>query len=194
MKIDGTHTRTIWCAADGATVEVIDQTKLPFRYEVLALTSLEQAAVAIETMVVRGAPLIGATAAYGMALAMRADPSDEGLETARARLLRTRPTAVNLRWALDEMEAALRNRPREERVAAAYARAGEICDADVEICAEIGRHGLALIAAIAATKPAGSPVNVLTHCNAGWLATVDWGTGSLTRSKAALVPRRVMYS
>jgi len=126
---------------------------------------------------VRGAPLIGATAAYGMALALREDASDDGLERAHQRLLRTRPTAVNLRWALDEMMAALRNRAREERPAAAYARAAEICDEDVEICAAIGRNGLAILEEIAAKKP-GERLNVLTHCNAGCLATVDWGTAT----------------
>ncbi|MEM6665293.1 MAG: S-methyl-5-thioribose-1-phosphate isomerase, partial [Pseudomonadota bacterium] len=178
MKIDGKPYRTIWLGADGRTVEVIDQTKLPFVFEVLPLTSMEDAARAIETMVVRGAPLIGATAAYGMALAMAEDSSDDGLEAAYERLMKTRPTAVNLRWALDEMMATLRNRPRAERQEAAYGRAAEICDDDVEICAEIGRHGLALIESIAATKALGETVNVLTHCNAGWLATVDWGTAT----------------
>jgi methylthioribose-1-phosphate isomerase len=108
---------------------------------------------------------------------MRADASDEALERAYASLLATRPTAINLKWALDEMVAALRNRPRAERVAAAYRRAAEICDEDVAINQAVGRHGLALIEAIAAKKP-GSPVNVLTHCNAGWLATVDFGTAT----------------
>ena len=177
MKVDGRHFRTIWVAEDGWTVEVIDQTKLPHLFEVLRLKTCEEAAVAIETMVVRGAPLIGATAAYGMALALREDDSDEGLERAYARLLRTRPTAVNLRWALDEMMAALRNRAREERPAAAYARAAEICDEDVEINAAIGRNGLTILEEIAAQKP-GERLNVLTHCNAGWLATVDWGTAT----------------
>ncbi|MEM8959236.1 MAG: S-methyl-5-thioribose-1-phosphate isomerase [Pseudomonadota bacterium] len=178
MKIDGKATRTIWVADDGQTVQVIDQTKLPFALEVLPLRTLEDAAQAIETMVVRGAPLIGATAAYGVALAMAKDASDDALEAAYERLMRTRPTAVNLRWALDEMMAALRNRPREDRVAAAYARAAEICDEDVEINARIGRNGLEIIRRIAATKAPGEPVNVLTHCNAGWLATVDWGTAT----------------
>ena len=177
MKVDGRHHRTIWVAEDGWTVEVIDQTKLPHLFEVLPLKTCEDAALAIETMVVRGAPLIGATAAYGMALALREDASDEGLEHAYARLMRTRPTAVNLRWALDEMMAALRNRAREERPAAAYARAAEICDEDVEINAAIGRNGLAIFEEIAAKKP-GERLNVLTHCNAGWLATVDWGTAT----------------
>ena len=177
MNVKGRHYRTIWVAEDGWTVEVIDQTRLPHLFEVLPLKTCEDAARAIETMVVRGAPLIGATAAYGMALALREDASDEGLERACERLLRTRPTAVNLRWALDEMMAALRNRAREERPAAAYARAAEICDEDVEICAAIGRNGLAVFEEIAAKKP-GERLNVLTHCNAGWLATVDWGTAT----------------
>ena len=177
MKVEGRHYRTIWVAEDGWTVEVIDQTKLPHVFEVLPLKTCEDAARAIEAMVVRGAPLIGATAAYGMALALREDASDDGLERAHQRLLRTRPTAVNLRWALDEMMAALRNRTREERPAAAYARAAEICDEDVEICAAIGRNGLAIFEEIAARKP-GERLNVLTHCNAGWLATVDWGTAT----------------
>ncbi len=177
MEVDGKPYRTIWVAEDGESIEVIDQTKLPHRFEILALADLEDAARAIEIMVVRGAPLIGATAAYGMALAARRDPSDGGLEAAYTRLLSTRPTAVNLRWALDEMMACLRNRPRGERQAAAYARAGEICEEDVEINAAIGRHGLAVLQEIAANKGEG-PLNILTHCNAGWLATVDWGTAT----------------
>jgi methylthioribose-1-phosphate isomerase len=129
-------------------------------------------------MQVRGAPLIGATAAYGVCLALRADASDEGLERAYATLIATRPTAINLKWALDEMVAAVRNRPRDERLAAAYRRAGEIADEDVAINRAIGRHGFKLIEAIAARKKPGERVNVLTHCNAGWLATVDVGTAT----------------
>jgi methylthioribose-1-phosphate isomerase len=178
MKVDGKHTRTIWLEADGATVGTIDQTLLPHRYATIRLNTVEDAARAIATMQVRGAPLIGAAAAYGMALAARQDASDAALERAYAALLATRPTAINLKWALDEMMASLRNRAREERVAAAYARARAIADQDVEINAAIGRHGLKLIEAIAAKKKPGAPVNVLTHCNAGWLATVDWGTAT----------------
>jgi methylthioribose-1-phosphate isomerase len=178
MKVDGKHFRTIWLEPDGATVGVIDQTQLPHRFATIRLASLDDAARAIATMQVRGAPLIGAAAAYGVALAMRADASDEALERAYATLLATRPTAINLKWALDEMTAALRNRPRQERVAAAYRRAAEICDEDVAINQAIGRHGLKLITAIAATKKPGERVNVLTHCNAGWLATVDVGTAT----------------
>ena len=178
MKVDGKHTRTIWLEADGATVGTIDQTLLPHRYAAIRLETVEDAARAIKTMQVRGAPLIGAAAAYGMALAARQDASDAALERAYALLLTTRPTAINLKWALDEMIAALRNRARGERVTGAYKRAQEIADEDVEINAAIGRHGLKLIEDIAARKKTGEPVNVLTHCNAGWLATVDWGTAT----------------
>src|ERR1044071_9927319 len=177
MKVDGKHTRTIWVEADD-TVGTIDQTLLPHRYATIRLGTVEDAARAIKTMQVRGAPLIGATAAYGMALAARQDASDAALERAYALLLATRPTAINLKWALDEMMAAVRNRARGERVAAAYKRAQEIADEDVEINAAIGRHGLKLIEDLAARKKPGTPVNVLTHCNAGWLATVDWGTAT----------------
>lgn len=176
MKVDGKHTRTIWVEADGWSIGIIDQTTLPHRFTTVRLTSFEEVARAIATMQVRGAPLIGATAAYGVALALRADGSDDALERACATLAATRPTAINLKWALDEMVAAVRNRPREERVAAAYRRAAEICEEDVAINQAIGRHGAGLIAAIAANKRPGEPAQVLTHCNAGWLATVDFGT------------------
>src|ERR1700751_1332558 len=145
MKIDGKAWRTIWLEADGWAVGVIDQTKLPHRFATRRLATLADAAEAIATMVILGVPLIGATAAYGMALALRDDPSDEGLERSSATLLATRPTAINLKWALDEIMAAVRNRPRGERVAVAYGRAAEICEEDVAINSAIGRHGLALI-------------------------------------------------
>ncbi|WP_353183597.1 S-methyl-5-thioribose-1-phosphate isomerase [Bosea sp. (in: a-proteobacteria)] len=176
MKINGQHYRTIWLAQDGWRVVVIDQTRLPFRFETVTLGSAEQAADAIRNMVVRGAPLIGATAAYGVALAMRADAADSALEAALALLAATRPTAVNLRWALEWMRRALAPLPPPGRVAAAYAEAAAICEEDVALCRAIGEHGLPLIREIAARKPAGQPVNILTHCNAGWIATVDWGT------------------
>jgi methylthioribose-1-phosphate isomerase len=178
MEINGTPYRTIWVEEPRKSVAVIDQTKLPHSFETLRLTSLEEAALAIEDMIVRGAPLIGATAAYGFCLGLEEDASDTAVEAIYARLYRTRPTAVNLRWALDEMRALLDNRPPAERAALAWERAAEICDADVEICKSIGQHGLRLIEDIAAKKPAGEAVNVLTHCNAGWLATVDWGTAT----------------
>ena len=177
MNIDGRHYRTIWRSEDGSAVEIIDQTLLPHVFEIVRLTTLEDAARAIEIMQVRGAPLIGATAAYGVCLALAADPSDEALEAACARLTATRPTAINLRWALNEMLAAVRNLPRDVRLEAAYTRADALCEADVETNRMIGVQGLPLISNIAERK-SGEPVNVLTHCNAGWLATVDWGTAT----------------
>src|SRR5580692_2901896 len=176
MKVGGKSMRTIWLEPDGWSVGVIDQTALPHRLVTSRLTTLKEAAHAIRAMVIRGAPLIGATAAYGMALALREDASDEALERAYATLLATRPTAINLKWALDEIVAVVRNRPRAGRTAAGYRRAAEICEEDVAINTGIGHSGLPLIEAIAAKKPQGAPVNVLTHCNAGWLATVDVGT------------------
>ena len=178
MKVDGKPYRTIWLNEDGWSVEIIDQTKFPHRLETVTLRSAADAAHAIKDMLVRGAPLIGATAAYGMALQARIDPSDEALSTAYERLHRTRPTAINLKWALDEMMKALRNFPPAERAQRAYRRAAEICEEDVAINQAIGRHGLELIKAIALKKKSGEPVNVLTHCNAGWLATVDVGTAT----------------
>jgi methylthioribose-1-phosphate isomerase len=178
MKVDGKPTRSIWLAPDGWSVDAVDQRRLPHEFIVARLTDCDAAAEAIRSMLVRGAPLIGATAAYGMALAMRADASDTALEAAYAMLFATRPTAINLRWALDQMREMLRPLPQAERAKAAYARAGEIAEEDVVINQRIGQHGLALIEAIKARKPTGQRVNVLTHCNAGWLATVDWGTAT----------------
>ena len=156
-------------------VEVIDQTKLPHRFETLRLSSMEEAAHAIRAMIVRGAPLIGATAAYGVALAMREDAADAALDKTYEVLLETRPTAVNLRWALDRMREVLRHRPRGERAEAAWREAALICDEDVEICRRIGEQGLKIFREAAARKN-GAALKVLTHCNAGWLACVDWGT------------------
>ena len=176
MNIAGKAYRTIWLAADGWSVEIIDQTKLPHAFAIVTLRSLADAARAIKTMQVRGAPLIGATAAYGVCLALRQDSSEEALVGAIALLAEQRPTAVNLRWALQEMGAAVRNLPAERRLAAAYQRAAEICEEDVATNRQIGRHGAQLIQEIAACKPPGQCVNILTHCNAGWLACVDRGT------------------
>ncbi|MCC8978477.1 S-methyl-5-thioribose-1-phosphate isomerase [Bradyrhizobium acaciae] len=178
MKVDGRHFRSIWLEPDGWSVGAIDQRRLPHEFVVAKLTTADEAGEAISSMLVRGAPLIGATAAYGMALAMRADASDAALERAGKMLAATRPTAINLKWAIDEMQRALAPLAASARADAAYARAREIADEDVEINREIGRHGLGLIEAIAATKKPGESVNVLTHCNAGWLATVDWGTAT----------------
>ncbi len=176
MKVSGTPRRTIWLEPEGVSVGIIDQTRLPHEFVTARLTSLEEAAHAIRAMLVRGAPLIGATAAYGVALAMRRDASDAALDEACRVLLETRPTAINLRWALDDMRAVLQGLPQRERAAAALRRAGEICDEDVAICRAIGRHGLPLLEAAWRKKNESGPVEVLTHCNAGWLATVDWGT------------------
>ena len=177
MNIDGKPTRTIWLEPDGTSVGIIDQTQLPHCFVTARLASLDDAARAIATMQVRGAPLIGAAAAYGLWLALRADASDEALERAYETLLATRPTAINLKWALEEVMAAVRNRPRGERADAALKRAQEIADEDVAINQAIGRKGLKLIEGIAERK-IGGRVNVLTHCNAGWLATVDCGTAT----------------
>ncbi|MEQ9640589.1 MAG: S-methyl-5-thioribose-1-phosphate isomerase [Alphaproteobacteria bacterium] len=176
MRVNGKPYRTIWLAEDGRSVEVIDQTRLPHDFTTLNLKSLDDAAAAIRTMVVRGAPLIGATAAYGVCLALRDDAGDAALGVAYDKLLATRPTAVNLRWALDEMRALLAPLPVERRIEAAYAKAAAICDDDAETCHAIGRHGAELIEAAWERSGKARPVNVLTHCNAGWLATVDWGT------------------
>lgn len=176
MRIRGRHYRTIWTAADGWSVKVIDQTRLPHEFVVRRLTSLGDAAEAIRTMVVRGAPLIGATAAYGLCLAAREDASDRSLDLGRETLLAARPTAINLRWALDKLRDVVRGVPAGERVDVLYAAAAEICDADVRACEAIGQHGVELIRAAEAGKRGRGPVNILTHCNAGWLATVDWGT------------------
>jgi methylthioribose-1-phosphate isomerase len=178
MKVDGKAMRSIWLEPDGWSVGVIDQTVLPHRFKTARLATLDEAARAISAMTIRGAPLIGATAAYGICLALRADASDDALDRAYATLLATRPTAINLKWALDEMTAAVRNRPRAERTAAAYKRAAEICEEDIAINTAIGRNGLPLIESIAKRKKPGERVNVLTHCNAGWLAAVDVGTAT----------------
>ncbi|MFA7601466.1 MAG: S-methyl-5-thioribose-1-phosphate isomerase [Novosphingobium sp.] len=174
MKVGSEHYRSIW--VEDGTVRIIDQTRLPHEFVVRTLDTLDEAAVAIRDMQVRGAPLIGATAAYGIAIAMRADASDAGLAGAVETLMATRPTAVNLRWALEDMAAHLREVAPSARAEAAIARAAAIADEDVAINTAIGVHGLAPIRDIAARKR--GPVNVLTHCNAGWLATVDWGTAT----------------
>ena len=177
MKINGKSYRTIWLGEDGASVVVIDQTKLPHRFETVTLRTVDDAARAILTMQVRGAPLIGATAAFGVALALSKDASDDALAGAIALLAKQRPTAINLRWALEEMRRALEPVATRERPARAFAKAQAIADEDVETCRQIGAHGLGLIRDLAGKK-SGAPVNILTHCNAGWLACVDWGTAT----------------
>ncbi len=173
MRISGTHYRTIW-PTDTGSVRVIDQSRLPFEFATVDLYSLEDAAAAIRTMVVRGAPLIGATAAYGLALAMRSNPSDAHIDHAAQTLEATRPTAHNLAWALTRMRRALAEAAPPDRADAAFRAAALICDEDVEQCRAIGSHGLELVRRAAATLR--RPLNILTHCNAGWLACVDWGT------------------
>ncbi len=179
MNIDGRPWRTIWLEEGGRSVGVIDQTLLPHRFVTRSLTSVEAAAEAIVTMVVRGAPLIGVTGAYGLMLALQADPSDASLAAAFERLDATRPTAINLRWALERVRAAVLPLVPEQRAEAARAEAAAIAEEDVAMCEAIGDHGLRLFQEIAARRPEqrrDQPLNVLTHCNAGWLATVDWGT------------------
>ncbi len=178
MKVGGRSYRTIWVNADGWGVDVIDQRWLPHDFRVATLRNVGDAATAIRDMWVRGAPLIGVTAAYGVALAMRGDPNDAALDAAWEQLHATRPTAINLRWALDAVRARLRPLDPAKRAAAAYAQAAEIADEDVEINRAIGRNGLAIIRDLATKKKPGEPVNILTHCNAGWLATVDYGTAT----------------
>ena len=179
MNIDGKAWRTIWLESDGRSVGVIDQTLLPHRFTTRTLRNCDEAAEAISTMVVRGAPLIGVTGAYGLMLALQEDPSDAALQTAFDQLNATRPTAVNLRWALERVRDRLLPLPPEQRAEAAKREAARIADEDVAMCAAIGDHGLAIFQQLAAARPVerrDEPFNVLTHCNAGWLATVDWGT------------------
>ncbi len=177
MRIEGTQTRSVWLNADGWSVGIFDQRRLPWAVERLTLRSLDEAADAISDMATRGAPLIGAVAAYGLALGLREDSSDAALERGFARLLATRPTAVNLRWALERVRKVVLPLVRGLRAEAAYAEATRICDEDVAICRAIGEAGLGLLRTAAARRN-GAPLNILTHCNAGWLATVDWGTAT----------------
>jgi methylthioribose-1-phosphate isomerase len=192
MKIAGTTTRSIWIRPDSWTVGIFDQRLLPWTVERMTLATTEDAAVAIADMATRGAPMIGAVAAYGLAFGLKADPSDAGLAAAFERLRVTRPTAVNLLWALERVRRVVTPLPSERRAAAAHAEAGRICDEDVAMNRAIGAAGLEVIRTLAARK-GGSPVNVLTHCNAGWLATVDWGTATapLYRAHDAGLPLHV---
>ncbi len=175
MNVAGQPYRTVWPSADGCAVEIIDQTQLPHIFALARLATLDDAAHAIRAMLVRGAPLIGATAAWGLWLALRADASDAALAHAHATLLATRPTAVNLRWALDRVRTHVLPLAPSARAEAARRLAHEICDEDIALNRGLAAAGLPLIRAIAARKPAARPVNILTHCNAGWLAAVDVG-------------------
>ena len=184
MNVHGAPYRTIWVGDDGRSVRIIDQTRLPHEFVTRTLNTVADAAEAIRNMRVRGAPLIGATAAYGVCLALAEDPSDTSLTRAREMLLATRPTAVNLRWALDEMKAAVSALPVGDRLDAAYAKGAAICDDDVVTCEAIGDHGLSLVREAWEATGRSRPVEILTHCNAGWLATVDWGTATAPVYKA----------
>ena len=176
MKIDGKHYRSIWLEDDGETVSVINQSILPHEFEILNLKTVDDAVDVIASMKIRGAPLIGATGAYGLALAAAKSTRDEFLADCYQRLLNTRPTAVNLQWALDLVFRKLKYLEPEDRVSAAYKMAKKIADDDVAICESIGRHGLRIIRDFLEKKKGGESINILTHCNAGWMATVDWGT------------------
>lgn len=192
MNVAGQPTRTLWIAPDGRGVEIIDQTRLPEAFVVVRLDTLDAMAHAIRSMQLRGAPLIGVAGAYGIALAMHADPSDAALDAAATTLLATRPTAVNLRWALDRMVALLRPLAPAERVEAAYQAAAQMADDDVAACAAMAAHGEPLLRALWAQHPE-RPLQLLTHCNAGWLATIDWGTalGPIYRAHDAGIPLHV---
>jgi len=183
MLIDGRSHRSIWREPETGAVGIIDQTRLPHRFETRTLEDLESACEAIRTMRVRGAPLIGATAAYGLSLALAVDASDASLASAANRLVATRPTAVNLRWAVDRLAEAVRALAPADRASRALLEADRICDEDAAACESIGRHGLPLLEHLAKTRSDRTdpvtpdrPLHLLTHCNAGWLATVDWGT------------------
>ncbi len=191
MQVNGTPYRCIWSEADGRSIGIIDQTKLPHRFETVSLCTLDDAVLAISDMLVRGAPLIGATAAYGVCLGLNEDCSDSGLDAACTALIAARPTAVNLRWAVERMRSLLSPLPPEKRLEAAYKEAADICDEDAQVNESLGEHGLELIKEKHAEK--GDTVNILTHCNAGWLATVDWGTAlsPIFKAHAAGIPVHV---
>jgi len=185
MKVGEKHYRSIWYDNEDNAVKIIDQRWLPHEFRIVDLKSLDDFAVSIRDMWVRGAPLIGATAAFAVSEEMKRDPSDNSLNNAWDVLHETRPTAINLRWALDQMRDLLKDVPEIKRAEIAHARALEISDEDVERNRRIGLHGLEIIKKIAAKKRPGEVVNILTHCNAGWLATVDWGTATSPMYHAA---------
>ena len=178
MKVNGTHYRSIWYDHELSKVKIIDQRWLPHKFKIVELETLQNFATAIKDMWVRGAPLIGATAAYGVAIALEHDASNNGLKNAYDTLIQTRPTAINLRWSLDRMETELAKIGESQRPAVAMEIAHRIAEEDVEINKNIGEFGLKLIKKLAESKKPGEPVRLLTHCNAGWPATVDWGTAT----------------
>jgi len=190
MNVNGKPSRTIWPAVDGA-VEIIDQTRLPHEFVTVRLENMRDAEFAIRSMQVRGAPLIGVTAAYGVALSMKHHASGAALKATCDLLVKARPTAVNLRWAVEHMREFLTPLTAEERAEAAWAEAGRMADQDVSINQAIGQCGLGIIREI--HQKTGRTVNILTHCNAGWLATVDWGTAlaPVYAAQAAGIPVHV---
>jgi methylthioribose-1-phosphate isomerase len=174
MKINGKHYRSVWTEGEDA-FGIIDQARLPHEFVTMTLRSPQDAARVIKNMNTRGAPLIGVVGAYGLALAVRDDACDDAIQKMVEMLAETRPTAINLKWALWRMRGALLNQPREKRAELAWKEAALIADEDEAMSKAIGQNGLKIIRDIAAKKP-GETVNILTHCNAGWLATVDYGT------------------
>ncbi|AMO57222.1 methylthioribose-1-phosphate isomerase [Endozoicomonas montiporae] len=176
MKIDGKQYRSVWLSDDKKSIHIFNQERLPYSLEILTLSTMAEAADAIVTMKTRGAPLIGVVGAYGLAFAISEDTSDRHIEDSYKVLVETRPTAINLKWALQRLKQAVLNVPEISRKELAFKVCADIADEDVELCKNIGIHGLELIKQIAAAKPEGETVNIMTHCNAGWLATVDWGT------------------
>ena len=178
MKVKGKHFHSIWYDKIETRVKIIDQRLLPYKFKIEVIESIEDFETAIKDMAVRGAPLIGVTAAYGLACQMRRDPSDNSIETTYERLADTRPTAINLRWALDRCKKLLLKTPVQERERVSMELAEEISNEDIEINRNIGIHGLEIIKSIAKVKRSDEPVRLLTHCNAGWLAAVDWGTAT----------------
>ena len=194
MRVKGKDYRSVWFDADTRSVCAIDQTLLPHEFRIIRLETVKDVCRAICTMQVRGAPLIGATAALGMALALRQDASSHSEETAGTALLATRPTAVNLRWAVTRVRDELGGVPERDRAATALTLARSICDEDVEVCSRIGDHGLGILEKTWRSLPDDKKrLDVLTHCNAGWLATVDWGTAlaPVYKAHAAGIPLHV---
>ncbi|MEM6725418.1 MAG: S-methyl-5-thioribose-1-phosphate isomerase [Bacteroidota bacterium] len=190
MRVDGEHFRSVWVDPnkDEDQFYIIDQRPLPHSFEVATLTNTDAVAIAIKDMWVRGAPLIGVTAAFGYWLALKEAITSNTPETylaeAKKKLLDTRPTAVNLEWAIQQMDQTVTSTATwGDKIRVAKMKAIQLADQDAEVCAFIGDHGLQLIEKIAATK-GGEPVNILTHCNAGWLACVDWGTATAPMYKA----------
>ena len=176
MKIEGKEYRTIWFDEENQVVKIIDQTKLPHQFIIKDLKTIKDAINAIKTMEVRGAPLIGATAAYGIVLAIMENNDLEFVKKGGENLIKSRPTGINLKWAVNRMIKKLSGVNNNEILKVALDEAKEICEEDVKFCENIGLNGLKIIEEIYNKKK--DTVNILTHCNAGWLATIDWGTAT----------------